>query len=79
MKIFIKLFQILILQSIIIFVVTCTKNSATLNISFIAILITWLVIQYKGSKTLPTFDSIFVKQVLCEIVMIVLSVKMLIT
>jgi hypothetical protein len=72
-----KLFKILIVASIIIFVFTCTSNSSTLNIAFIAILLAWIVIQIKESRTLPAFDSLFVMQILCEIAMIALSIVML--
>jgi len=73
-----KLFKILVIGSILIFLFTCRGNSATVNTLFIGVFISWIVIQIKESKSLPALDTLFVMQMLSETTMIVLGVIMLV-
>lgn len=77
MQTILKIFKILIIVSIVTFILTCSSNSAMLNIAFVSFLLAWIVIQIKESKNLSALDYLFVLQILSEIAMIVLGILML--
>ena len=74
---FLKLIKITILFSVLLFVITFTRNSSSINIFYISTLVFWLIIQYLESITPPRFDLLFIFQILSEITMIVLSIIVL--
>ncbi len=73
----IKTLIFFVILSFIIFIIHFKNNSSKLNFAYLSILIVWIIVQIKASKSLPGFDFVLVMQILCEITMITLSFIMI--
>jgi len=72
-----KIFKLLIVVSIFVFIFSILHNPLTLNIIFVLTLVSWIIIQVIESKSPPAFDILLILQILSEIFMIVLSLIMI--